>query len=338
MTVYVVHAPGDAAVAEKIARMFEREGAFVETEDGGRPFAPLMGRDLVALVWTPEAAAIPALTDRALDAWAVDRLLLAVLDGAPPPPIFADLPRLDVAAGAAPGAIAHAASGRLAALAPLDPKAPAVAPPPASSAPPRVDRLATARRMAMGSALSFVGAGLCAAAWAGTGAPALDPAAPFATPTALSAPVALALGGLGLVQAVAAAALAAGAPRAAPPPPTRAVILAGDAARCAALAPALAAEGVGATTGDDMRAALAEADGVVLLSVAGALDGPALRATHLARRAGKPVVVLRDTPAAAGSIIAGAPNAAWPGEPRAAAALALSLIDAAHADAARSPP
>ncbi|MBU6374317.1 MAG: hypothetical protein KJS97_16460, partial [Alphaproteobacteria bacterium] len=171
MTVYVVHAPGDVAVAEKVARAFERDGAFVETEDGGRPFAPLMGRDLVALVWTPAAADAPALVSRAIDAWAVDRLLLAAVDGAAPPPILADLPRLEVSVAGAANAIAEAAQARLAALAPLDPKAPAPPPPPVAAGATRLDRLAAARRAAMGSALAFAVAAAVAAGWIWAGAP-----------------------------------------------------------------------------------------------------------------------------------------------------------------------
>jgi dihydroorotase-like cyclic amidohydrolase len=81
---------------------------------------------------------------------------------------------------------------------------------------------------------------------------------------------------------------------------------------------------------------MALADGLVVALDAtgdGAETSATLRALLLAKLAGKPVAVLRagspDTVRALPAMLQGAPNAAWPGEPRAAAALARALIDQA---------
>ncbi|MFZ4602248.1 MAG: hypothetical protein ACOYM8_07305 [Caulobacterales bacterium] len=331
MTVFVVHAPGDAALAEKIARVFERDGAFVETEDGARAGPALKGRDMVALVWTAAAAADPAsdaLTTRALDGWALDRLVIALVDGAAAPAALADLPALTTAAAQAPAVVAEAVATRIAALAPIAETA--------AIPTPRVEPRAKPAPFAALAALAFAVACALAAAQLALSAGLIAVGGlPFAGWALAAAAVAAVIG---LVLGV--AALATRRPKIAGPAPDRTLAMAGEAARCAELARALAERGLGAVPVAQVRARMGEADGLVIVTGPGGdgrLDAPTLRALHLADRAGKPIAVLRvggpDTGGAKPAKLAAAPNAAWPGEARAAAALALALIDDAQGEA-----
>jgi len=327
MTVFVVHAPGDAALAEKIARVFERDGAFVETEDGARVGPALKGRDMVALVWTAAAAADPAaeaLTARALDGWALDRLVIALVDAAAPPAALADLPALNPTASQAPAVVAEAVAARISALAPIA----------ETAAIPTPQAEARAKPAPLGAlaALAFaIACGLAAAQLAVSAGLVARFMVPFGA-------FALALAALGVALGI--AALATRRPKIAGPAPDRTLALAGEAGRCAELARALAERGLGAIPVAQTRSRMGEADGLVVVTGSGGdvrLDAPTLRALHLAWRAGKPVAVLRvggpDTGGANPAKLASAPNAAWPGDARAAAALALALIDDAKGEA-----
>jgi hypothetical protein len=98
MTVFLTHAGADREAADSLAKVFERRGLFVEDEDGGHGFRPLMGRDVVVLLWSQQAVFSHyrlQMERRALEAWAEDRLVLVKLDHGIPPVGLRDLPAVD---------------------------------------------------------------------------------------------------------------------------------------------------------------------------------------------------------------------------------------------------
>lgn len=98
MTVFLTHAGADREAADQLAKVFERRGLFVEDEDGGHGFRPLMARDVVVLVWSNAALMSPhrlLMERRALEAWAEGRLVLVQLDHGILPVGLRDLPAID---------------------------------------------------------------------------------------------------------------------------------------------------------------------------------------------------------------------------------------------------
>jgi hypothetical protein len=98
MTVFLTHAGADREAADNLAKVFERRGLFVEDEDGGHGFRPLMARDVVVLLWSNAALMSPhrlLMERRALEAWAEGRLVLVRLDHGFPPVGLRDLPAID---------------------------------------------------------------------------------------------------------------------------------------------------------------------------------------------------------------------------------------------------
>jgi hypothetical protein len=98
MTVFLTHAGADREAADSLAKVFERRGLFVEDEDGGHGFRPLMARDVVVLLWSNAALMSPhrlLMERRALEAWAEGRLVLVRLDHGFPPVGLRDLPAID---------------------------------------------------------------------------------------------------------------------------------------------------------------------------------------------------------------------------------------------------
>jgi hypothetical protein len=100
MTVFLTHAGADREAADQLAKVFERRGLFVEDEDGGHGFRPLMARDVVVLLWSEAALMSPhrlQMERRALEAWEEGRLVLVRLDHGFPPVGLRDLPAIDAA-------------------------------------------------------------------------------------------------------------------------------------------------------------------------------------------------------------------------------------------------
>jgi hypothetical protein len=317
MTVYVAHAPGAAALAAKIARAFEREGIFVESEDASRGFTPLRGRDVVALIWSEEMRGEPAaaaLLDRALEAWTTDRLVIAAIGGEPVPTQFSDQPVIDASADEAGRRVAEAAARKVETVTAL--------------AEPKRSRATEPARQSKGVAFYALSAILAIGALAAASVHAW-----VGSPEALFAAM-----GAGLAMAIAAGAGLAAERRARPPeqPPASTFAVIGRVDLQADLMEALRASGATAFDPEAERGGMARADGLVVAFAgdsAGFAQPPAQRALRLARAAGKPIAVLRagspDTVSALPAMLRDAPNAAWPGDPRAAAALARALIDQA---------
>ena len=103
MTVYVAHAPADREAAEALEKFLERRGQFVELDDGSAALRPVQNRDVVVLLLSKDFVFAPArlrLEQRALDAWADQRLIVVKLDTGIPPVGLRDLPAIDASFGA----------------------------------------------------------------------------------------------------------------------------------------------------------------------------------------------------------------------------------------------
>lgn len=100
MTVFLTHAPADAGPAAALAATFAARAGRAELEDGSRGFRPMMGRDVVVLIWS-QAALMGIyrlqMERRALEAWAEGRLILVQLDRSFLPVGLRDLPAVDAA-------------------------------------------------------------------------------------------------------------------------------------------------------------------------------------------------------------------------------------------------
>lgn len=98
MTVFIAHAPADRAAAEALERVMERRGQFVELDDGQTALRPVMRGDALVLLVSRAltmATARLRLEQRALDAWAAGRLVVAKLDQSFAPVGLRDLPAID---------------------------------------------------------------------------------------------------------------------------------------------------------------------------------------------------------------------------------------------------
>ncbi|HYD72005.1 MAG TPA: toll/interleukin-1 receptor domain-containing protein [Candidatus Binatia bacterium] len=98
MTVYVAHAPADRAAAEALEKFLERRGQFVEPDDGTTALAPVRQSDAVVLLLSKDFVFGPTrlrLEQRALDAWADQRLIVVKLDKGIAPVGLRDLPAID---------------------------------------------------------------------------------------------------------------------------------------------------------------------------------------------------------------------------------------------------
>ncbi len=98
MTVFVSHAPADAAVAEDLEKFLERRGQFAECDDGQTALRPVQPSDVVVLLLSKDFVFAPTrlrLEQRALDAWADGRLIIVRLDKGMAPVGLRDLPALD---------------------------------------------------------------------------------------------------------------------------------------------------------------------------------------------------------------------------------------------------
>ena len=98
MTVYVAHAPADREAAEALEKFLERRGQFVEPDDGTTALAPVRQSDVVVLLLSKDFVFGPTrlrLEQRALDAWADQRLIVVKLDKGIAPVGLRDLPAID---------------------------------------------------------------------------------------------------------------------------------------------------------------------------------------------------------------------------------------------------
>jgi len=98
MTVYVAHAPANREAGEALEKFLERRGQFVELDDGQTALAPVRPSDVVVLLLSKDFVFAPArlrLEQRALDAWADQRLIVVKLDKSIPPVGLRDLPAVD---------------------------------------------------------------------------------------------------------------------------------------------------------------------------------------------------------------------------------------------------
>src|SRR5687768_8193736 len=98
MTVYVAHAPADREAAEALEKSLERRGQFVEPDDGATALAPVRQSDVVVLLMSKDFVFGPTrlrLEQRALDAWADQRLIVVKLDKGIAPVGLRDLPAID---------------------------------------------------------------------------------------------------------------------------------------------------------------------------------------------------------------------------------------------------
>ena len=98
MTVYVAHAPADREAAEALEKFLERRGQFVELDDGQTALRPVQQSDVVVLLVSKDFVFAPTrlrLEQRALDAWADQRLVVVKLDKGVAPVGLRDLPAID---------------------------------------------------------------------------------------------------------------------------------------------------------------------------------------------------------------------------------------------------
>jgi hypothetical protein len=98
MTIFIAHAPSDAAAAEALEALLERRGQFVERDDGQTALRPFMPSDAMVLLVSSDLTSAPMrlrLVQRALDAWAERRLILVKLDAGLAPIGLRDLPAID---------------------------------------------------------------------------------------------------------------------------------------------------------------------------------------------------------------------------------------------------
>lgn len=98
MTVFIAHAPVDAAVAEALEKFLERRGQFVEADDGQTALRPIQASDVLILLVSKDLVFAPMrlrLEQRALDAWADGRLIVVKLDHGIAPVGLRDLPAID---------------------------------------------------------------------------------------------------------------------------------------------------------------------------------------------------------------------------------------------------
>lgn len=98
MTVYVAHAPADREAAEALEKFLERRGQFVELDDGQAAMRPIQQSDALVLLMSKDFVFGPTrlrLEQRALDAWADQRLIVVKLDKGIAPVGLRDLPAID---------------------------------------------------------------------------------------------------------------------------------------------------------------------------------------------------------------------------------------------------
>ncbi|MFZ2029009.1 MAG: toll/interleukin-1 receptor domain-containing protein, partial [Vitreimonas sp.] len=98
MTVFLAHVPANRETAEALEKFLERRGQFVELDDGQTAMRPVQPSDVLVLVMSKDFVFAPTrlrLEQRALDAWAEQRLIVVKLDKGIAPVGLRDLPSID---------------------------------------------------------------------------------------------------------------------------------------------------------------------------------------------------------------------------------------------------
>jgi hypothetical protein len=98
MTVFLAHVPANRETAEALEKFLERRGQFVELDDGQTAMRPVQPSDVLVLLMSKDFVFAPTrlrLEQRALDAWAEQRLIVVKLDKGIAPVGLRDLPSID---------------------------------------------------------------------------------------------------------------------------------------------------------------------------------------------------------------------------------------------------
>lgn len=98
MTVFLAHVPANRETAEALEKFLERRGQFVELDDGQTAMRPVQPNDVLVLLMSKDFVFAPTrlrLEQRALDAWAEQRLIVVKLDKGIAPVGLRDLPSID---------------------------------------------------------------------------------------------------------------------------------------------------------------------------------------------------------------------------------------------------
>jgi hypothetical protein len=98
MTVFLAHVPANRETAEALEKFLERRGQFVELDDGQTAMRPIQTSDVLVLLMSKDFVFAPTrlrLEQRALDAWAEQRLIVVKLDKGIAPVGLRDLPSID---------------------------------------------------------------------------------------------------------------------------------------------------------------------------------------------------------------------------------------------------
>ncbi len=98
MTVFLAHAPANRETTEALEKFLERRGQFVELDDGHTAMRPVQSSDVLVLLLSKDLVFAPTrlrLEQRALDAWAEQRLIVVKLDKGIAPVGLRDLPAID---------------------------------------------------------------------------------------------------------------------------------------------------------------------------------------------------------------------------------------------------
>lgn len=98
MTVFLAHVPANRDTAEAVEKFLERRGQFVELDDGQTAMRPIQSSDVLVLLLSKDFVFSPTrlrLEQRALDAWAEQRLIVVKLDKGIAPVGLRDLPAID---------------------------------------------------------------------------------------------------------------------------------------------------------------------------------------------------------------------------------------------------
>lgn len=137
MRVYLIAAPEDEAEAEKLAAYLKRFGVFIRSEYGKYSYPPARHGEYTLALWSRNAMMSSRqmmLTNRAIDAWEHDQLIMARLEHGLSPRGLSDLKMVDLTFEAARE---HRYRDVLTALRAVEDASRAAAPPPPQvSAPP----------------------------------------------------------------------------------------------------------------------------------------------------------------------------------------------------------
>lgn len=158
MRVYLIAAPEDEAEAEKLAAYLKRFGVFIRSEYGKYSYPPARHGEYTLALWSRNAMMSSRqmmLTNRAIDAWEHDQLIMARLEHGLSPRGLADLKMVDLTFEAARE---HRYRDVLTALRAVEDASRAAAPPPPqASAPPDAGSSGGSPKSSKGGLLGAIG-------------------------------------------------------------------------------------------------------------------------------------------------------------------------------------